>query len=104
MRQMDQRGVQRNTRTFNTLLAAFARAGEVELAMDTFWEMQAAKVPMDVVTFTTLIAACARGRRWQLAVSVFGEMLRCTQRCYLRVQVHRPTAEFETNGERRADE
>lgn len=40
MRAMAAAGVECNTRTYNTLISAFERAGKVELAMDTFWEMQ----------------------------------------------------------------
>jgi pentatricopeptide repeat protein len=40
MRLMAASGVECNTRTYNTLISAFQRAGKVELAMDTFWEMQ----------------------------------------------------------------
>ncbi|EAZ35598.1 hypothetical protein OsJ_19887 [Oryza sativa Japonica Group] len=52
--------VKKNVVSWNTMMSAFARAGELEEALALFQEMQAAAVRPDDATFVAALGACAQ--------------------------------------------
>ncbi|KAG5549722.1 hypothetical protein RHGRI_014879 [Rhododendron griersonianum] len=80
---MAERGVQRSTVTYNSLMSFERSYKEVSNIYD---EMQRAGVRPDVVSYTLLISAYGKARREEEALAVFEEMLdagvRPTQKAY----------------------
>lgn len=80
---MAERGVQRSTVTYNSLMSIETNYKEVSNIYD---EMQRAGVRPDVVSYTLLISAYGKARKEEEALAVFEEMLdarvRPTQKAY----------------------
>ncbi len=60
--EMQLAGVMPNRITFNALLSACAKCGNIGRAKFVFSEMKRALVPPDVVTFNALISACEKAK------------------------------------------
>lgn len=55
--------------------SAFAKGGRWKEAMDTYREMDVAKVKPNITTFTCLMSACVSGDKWVEAENVFDDMV-----------------------------
>jgi pentatricopeptide repeat domain-containing protein 1 len=73
-RQLRAAGLWPNTTTYNALVSAHSKAGDIEGVMRVFADMLAAGCARSVITYSTLIAACERAGRWEDAVALFDRM------------------------------
>ena len=67
-------GFSPNATTFNALITAHGKAGQLDRAMEAFREMRNKSCPRSVVTYSTLISACERVGQWRRALDLFAEM------------------------------
>ena len=62
--------------TYSSLIAACAKGGKIEEALEVFKSMQAAELDPDVIFHSSLITSCAQGGKTEEALEVFKSMQR----------------------------
>jgi pentatricopeptide repeat protein len=72
--QMVEAGLQPNSITYNALISAYNKAGQLDKVMETFHQMVAAECACNVITYSALISAAERAGQWQLALDLFERM------------------------------
>lgn len=60
--------------TYNTLMLACAKGGQISRVRELLSEMQVAGVRPDSLTLTALMTACERQRDWRLAETLFNDL------------------------------
>jgi leucine-rich PPR motif-containing protein len=73
-RKMLEDGIPADAQAYNSLINAYAKAGETDRALKVLYDMDEANVSPTVVTFNTLIESCARTGKPQRANEVFKMM------------------------------
>eukprot|EP00798_Chlamydomonas_sp_ICE-L_P016767 gene16767-23042_t len=63
-----------NSTTFNTLISAYGKLGQVDNALEVYQEMIRQNMERSVITYSSLISACEKGDQWETALNIFGEM------------------------------
>lgn len=70
---MDDLHIQKTVVTYNTVISACARAGEVGTAKNVLAKMKQSGVKPNIISFNSLMAACASTSRWKDALSILDQ-------------------------------
>lgn len=72
--EMQQLGVAPNTVTYNTLISACARGGQIAWSRQMFKRMEKAQVPRDTVTYSAFAFALEKSGEYTEAIKVLDQM------------------------------
>lgn len=68
-------GFSPNSTTYNALISAYGKAGQLDRVMEVFHEMMYRGCERNVITYSSLISACEKAGQWELALELFQEMV-----------------------------
>ena len=73
-------GATPNSTTYNALISAYGKVGQLNKALEVFHTMCRANIERSVITYSSLISACEKAGEANAALEVFDEMKRegCT--------------------------
>lgn len=70
---MDDLEIPKTVVTYNTVISACARAGEVSTAKNLLLKMKQSGVQPNIISFNSVMTACASTSRWKDALSILDQ-------------------------------
>jgi pentatricopeptide repeat domain-containing protein 1 len=70
---MDEMNIQKTVVTYNTVISACARAGEVSTAKNLLQKMKRAGISPNIYSFNAVMTACATSSRWKDALHILDQ-------------------------------